>query len=54
LREYEAELLPKHIDDLVEKWVEYDPSATGFISPTNLVFLLHELTPPVGLKDEGY
>lgn len=54
LREYEAELLPRHIDDLVEKWAEYDPNATGFITPYNFAFLLHELPPPVGLKDEKF
>ncbi len=32
-RENEAELLPKHIDELIDKWSEYDPKATGFLSP---------------------
>jgi len=33
LKENEAELLPRHIDTIIEKWAEYDPDATGFISP---------------------
>ena len=41
----------KHIDELLIKWSEYDPKGTGFIDYKNMVFLLHDLYPPIGLKD---
>jgi hypothetical protein len=33
MRENEAELKPADLDEFIEKWAEYDPLATGFISP---------------------
>ena len=33
LRENEAELKPSDLNEFVEKWSEYDPSGSGFISP---------------------
>ena len=38
----------EHVSILVEKWAEYDPKATGWISVTDLVFLLYELPEPMG------
>lgn len=42
----------QEIDDFLQIWEEYDPDATGFISPENYLFLIKELEPPLGLKDE--
>lgn len=51
--EHESIINQKHIDELLKKWSEYDPKGTGFISYENLVFMLHELYPPIGLKDKN-
>ena len=53
LRENEVELLPRHIDELIDKWAEYDPKATGFLTPRDFAFLLYELAPPIGFKEEN-
>lgn len=50
LRENEAELKPSDLNEFVEKWSEYDPTGSGFISPQNFAFLLYELRPPIGLR----
>lgn len=41
-----------HFADLIEKWAVYDPNATGFITPKDLAFLVHEIYPPLGKKKE--
>jgi len=37
------------IDFLIEKWKDYDTRATGMISYQDLIFLLYEIPPPLGL-----
>lgn len=37
------------VDELVFRWSEYDPKATGWISVESLAFLIYELPPPIGL-----
>ena len=51
--EHESVINQKHIEELLSKWSEYDPHGTGFLHYENLVFLLHELHPPIGLKDKN-
>jgi hypothetical protein len=36
------------VDDLITLWSEYDPTATGYIEVSDLVFLLFELPKPMG------
>jgi len=38
------------IELLINLWQDYDPSASGFITMTDLVFLLYELPPPLGKR----
>lgn len=40
-------------DQLIKLWSEYDPQASGWIEPNDLVYLLHELDPPLGYKNEN-
>lgn len=49
--EHESIINQKHIEELINKWSEYDPKGTGFISYENMTLLLHDLYPPIGLKD---
>lgn len=39
---------PHHMNPFVEGWSQYDPKATGKISPAQLVELLKKLPPPFG------
>ena len=38
------------IEILIELWQHYDPYASGWITMTDLVFLLYELPPPLGRR----
>ena len=38
-----------HLDDFIEAWSEYDPTATGRIRHTEVCNLLRQLDPPLGL-----
>lgn len=40
-------------DNLVDLWSFYDPTATGWIKPKHLAFLIYELNAPLG-KQEDY
>ena len=51
--EHESIINQKHIEELLLKWSEYDPNGTGFINYENMAFLLHDLYPPIGLKDRN-
>ena len=37
------------IDILIDKWKDYDKNASGLISYKDLIFLLYEVPPPLGL-----
>ncbi len=39
---------------MLDKWAEYDPQGTGILSAENYAFLLHDLPPPLGLKDDNF
>lgn len=52
-KENEAIINSKQIEELLDKWAEYDPQGTGILSAENYVFLIHDLPPPLGLKDEN-
>lgn len=53
LKENEAIITPNQMEEFIDKWAEYDPTGTGFINPESMAFLLHELHPPIGLKDDS-
>jgi hypothetical protein len=38
------------IEDLINLWQDYDPTASGWISMNDLVFLLYELPSPMGKR----
>eukprot|EP00352_Strombidinopsis_acuminata_P000441 CAMPEP_0176348518 /NCGR_PEP_ID=MMETSP0126-20121128/7929_1 /TAXON_ID=141414 ORGANISM="Strombidinopsis acuminatum, Strain SPMC142" /NCGR_SAMPLE_ID=MMETSP0126 /ASSEMBLY_ACC=CAM_ASM_000229 /LENGTH=70 /DNA_ID=CAMNT_0017697357 /DNA_START=1236 /DNA_END=1448 /DNA_ORIENTATION=+ len=42
----------EHFDTLLDLWGDYDPDATGWIKPQEIVFLLYELPAPLGKNDE--
>jgi len=39
-------------DALIELWSHYDPTATGWIKPKHLAFLIYELPAPLGKLDD--
>lgn len=43
-----GEVQGDEIEHLLDLWMEFDPNATGWISLPELIFLLHELRPPLG------
>lgn len=43
LKENNAIFNPGQVEELLDKWSQFDPEATGFINPDDLVFLLLEL-----------
>jgi len=53
LRESEAIIRPDRLEDILEKWSKYDPTGSGFISPSDMYFLLLEIPEPIGLKNEN-
>ena len=53
LKEQEAVINPNQMEELLDKWAEYDPTGSGFMVPENMAFLLYELHPPIGLKDDS-
>jgi len=53
LKEQEAVINPNQMEELLDKWAEYDPEGSGFLTPENMAFLLYELHPPIGLKDDS-
>ena len=52
-KENEALISPAQMDEFLEKWAEYDPQGTGLLSPEDFAFLIHDLPPPLGLKDDN-
>lgn len=51
-KENDAVINPSQIDEFLDKWAEYDPKGTGLITPEEFLFILHDLFPPIGLKEE--
>ena len=50
--ENDAIITPELMDELLDKWAEYDPNATGFITPDEYLFLINEFPYPLGFRDE--
>lgn len=50
-KENDAVINPAEIDEFLEKWAQYDPKGTGLIRPEELLFILHDLHSPIGLKE---
>mmetsp|Transcript_9191 Transcript_9191/g.12198 ORF Transcript_9191/g.12198 Transcript_9191/m.12198 type:complete len:125 (-) Transcript_9191:785-1159(-) len=42
----------EQIDKLIDIWKDYDPNGTGWITTTDLIFVICELDPPLGTKRE--
>ena len=40
------------MDLFLNKWAEYDPDGTGFITPDEYLFLINDLYKPLGRKDD--
>lgn len=40
------------MQDLLDKWAEIDPEGTGFMDFEDLIFLLFDLPPPLGFKED--
>ncbi|XP_065657251.1 probable voltage-dependent N-type calcium channel subunit alpha-1B isoform X8 [Hydra vulgaris] len=49
LTEDTSKLGPQHLDEVVMVWSNFDPRATGRIKHTEVIQLLKEMMPPVGL-----
>ena len=43
-----GEVIGDDIEGLIDLWMSYDPQATGWITMRDLIFLLHQLKPPLG------
>lgn len=52
-KENEAVISPVQMDEFLDKWAEYDPQGTGFLTPEEFAFLIHDLPQPLGLKDNA-
>ncbi|CAD8171918.1 unnamed protein product [Paramecium octaurelia] len=53
LLENTAVINPYQIEDFFLKWSDYDPKGTGWITPEDFAFLMFEMNPPLGFKDEN-
>jgi hypothetical protein len=51
-KENEAIIRPHQLEEFVKKWGEFDQDGSGFIEPQDYIFILYDLPPPIGLKDE--
>ena len=52
-KESDAVINPEQLDQFLEKWAEYDPKGTGLVRPEEFLFIIHDLYPPVGLREES-
>ncbi|CAD8121628.1 unnamed protein product [Paramecium sonneborni] len=48
-----AAINPYQLEDFLLKWSDYDPQGTGWITPEDFAFLMFEINPPLGFKDEN-
>ncbi|CAD8200710.1 unnamed protein product [Paramecium pentaurelia] len=48
-----AAINPYQLEDFLIKWSDYDPQGTGWITPEDFAFLMFEINPPLGFKDEN-
>lgn len=51
-KEHTGTVTQKDYQDFINKWLEFDPDATGWINLENLIFLMHKVDPPLGFIDE--
>ena len=54
VKENEAIITPTQIDEFLMKWSDYDPHGTGFISFEQFAFLIFDLPPPLGIKEDNF
>ena len=47
-KENEATITPDDFEKFHDRWAEYDPNASEYITSQELVFVLHEIHPPLG------
>ena len=50
-KESDALLTPVLINKLLNKWQEFDPKGTGFISIMDYIFLINDLEAPLGRRN---
>lgn len=53
-KDLEGEVAKKDIESLIQVWAEYDPKATGFLPPRDLICLMSELPPPLGMYTDRF
>ena len=51
-KEHTGVVTQRDYQDFIEKWLEFDREATGWIHLENLIFLIHKINEPLGLVDE--
>jgi hypothetical protein len=47
-KEHTGSVTSEHFNDLIDKWIHYDQEATGWIDVRDLIFLIYELSEPLG------
>ena len=51
-KEHTGVVTQKDYQDFIDKWLEFDPEATGWINLEDLIFLMHIVDQPLGSWDE--
>ena len=51
-KEHTGTVTSEHFNELTKLWIYYDPHATGFIPVRDLIFLIYELSEPLGRKNQ--
>lgn len=51
-KEHTGAVTSEHFNELQELWVNYDQMATGWIDVKDLIFLIYQLSEPLGRKTE--
>ena len=51
-KEHTGVVTSQHYNEFIEKWTFYDEEASGWIKLEDLIFLIYELQPPIGKKNE--
>lgn len=51
-KEHTGAVTSEHFNELIELWVDYDHKATGWIDIKDLIFLIFQLSEPLGRKTE--
>jgi len=52
MNENESIISAEQFETFIDKWADYDPEATGWISVEGLIYLIFSLDPPLGVYDD--